>query len=81
MKRKYPKYYDGDCQIIDTKGEILKLACCDCGLAHYIGITVMDDSLVKLQFVKDKRATAQLRRHKYGFLQQDRAPKYNMKQK
>jgi len=67
---KYRKYHDGDFQIIDTKGDLLKLACCDCGLVHYIGITIVDDSLVKLQFVSDKRATAQLRRHKYGSLQQ-----------
>ena len=72
MKRvgKYRKYHDGDFQIIDTKGDLLKLACCDCGLVHFIGITIIDDSLVKLQFASDKRATAQLRRHKYGSLQQ-----------
>lgn len=67
---KYPKYNDGDFQMVDTKGEVLKLACCDCALVHYIGITIIDDSLVKVQFVRDQRATGQLRRHKYGFLQQ-----------
>ena len=68
---KYHRYHDGDFQIIDTKGDLLKLACCDCALVHYIGITIIDDSLVKLQFVQDKKATAQLRRHKWGFLQQE----------
>lgn len=67
---KYRRYHDGEFQIIDTKGDLLKLACCDCGLVHYIGITIIDDSLVKLQFVQDKQSTAQLRRYKYGFLQQ-----------
>ena len=74
----YRKYRDGDFQIIDTKGDLLKLACCDCGLVHYIGITIVDDSLVKLQFAQDKQATAQLRRHKYGFLQQGGVGKYRV---
>ena len=72
---KYYRYHDGDFQIIDTKGDLLKLACCDCGLVHYIGIAIIDDSLVKLRFVQDKQATAQLRRHKWGFLQQSGAMK------
>ena len=67
---KYKKYHDGDFQVIDTKGEVMQIACCDCGLVHYIGISIIDDSLVKLQFLQDKRASGQLRRHKYGFLQQ-----------
>jgi len=66
---KYHRYHDGESQIIDTKGELLKLACCDCGLVHYVAVTIIDDSLVKLQFVQDKRATGQLRRHKWGNLQ------------
>jgi len=67
---KYKKYHDGDFQILDTKGDLLKLACCDCALVHYIGITIIDDSLVKLQFVQDRASTAQLRRRNYGFCQQ-----------
>ena len=74
----YKKYHDGDFQIIDTKGEILKLACCDCGLVHFIGITIVDDSLVKVQFVQDKQASVQLRRHNYGFLQQREKDGYRM---
>ena len=48
---KYKKYHDGDFQVIDTKGEVMEIACCDCGLVHYIGISIIDDSLVKLQFL------------------------------
>jgi len=71
MKTKYPKMRDYDSQVMDSKGDVLKLACCDCGLVHYVGVTIMDDSLVKLQFLQDKRATGQLRRHGYGRLQED----------
>ena len=75
---KYQKYKDGDSRIIDTKNETLKLACCDCGLVHYIGIAIIDGHSVKLQFVKDKQATAQLRRHDYGSLQRDKSRKYKL---
>lgn len=75
---KYHKYKDGDSQIINAENETLKLACCDCGLVHYIGITVVGNSLVKLQFVKDRRATAQLRRNNYGLLQYRQDKKYKL---
>ena len=78
---KYQRYKNGDSQIINTKNETLKLACCDCGAVHYIGITILDGSLVKLQFVKDKWATAQLRRNNYGSLQYRQNEKYTLVKK
>lgn len=70
---RFVKMHDGDVQFIDTQKEIFKIGCCDCGLVHYMGITIVDDALVKLQFASDKRATAQLRHHEYGELQQGRS--------
>ena len=67
---KYIKMIDGGSKIIDTRGEIFKVGCCDCGLVHYMGITILDDARVRLQFEQDKYSTAQLRRHNYGELQQ-----------
>ena len=66
----YEKLEDDMGFLIDTEREVLKLACCDCGLVHYFGITIKDDKHIMIGFKRDKRATAQLRRHKYGFLQQ-----------
>lgn len=43
-------------------GEILKLACCDCGLVHNIGIAVEDNGNIGLAFERNVRATGQMRR-------------------
>lgn len=55
--------------------ESLQLACCDCGLVHLYEYVVIDkngdqvDNLgIGLRFIRQRRATAQLRRHKYGHL-------------
>ena len=69
---KYNKLENGMGYLVDTTEETLKLACRDCGMVHYIGITIKDDQNIMIGFKKDKRATAQLRRHSYGFLQQGR---------
>lgn len=49
----------------------LKMACCDCGLVHYMGITVTKNGDVSVGFKRDRRATGQLRRNNYGNLSQD----------
>lgn len=66
MGEKYIAFRDGENKVIDTEGEILKLACCDCGLVHFMKITVLDDSVIRINFIRDKAATGQVRRHRYG---------------
>jgi len=69
---KYNKFEDGEGRLVNTEEETLKIACCDCGLVHYQGITIKDDKHVITGWKRDERATAQLRRHNYGNLQQNR---------
>jgi len=78
-KTKYIKARDFQPHIIDTKAEVYKFACCDCGLVHFMKMEIIDDSLVKLIFAQDKQATAQLRRHEYGSLQKEnKRKKYSL---
>ena len=67
---RYNKLEDDMGYLVDTTEETLKLACCDCGLVHYVGITIKDGRNIMIGFKRDRRATAQLRRHRYGYLQQ-----------
>jgi len=66
---KYDKFEDNTGIKVNTNEETLKIACCDCGLVHYIGITILDEKNVLVGFKRDKRATSQLRRCDYGNLQ------------
>ena len=68
---KYKKLEDGMGFTFDSEEVTLKIACCDCGLVHYIGITVLEDKNVSVGFKRDRRATGQLRRHNYGNLSRD----------
>ena len=79
---KYPKIKDYAATMVNSqKGELLELACCDCGLVHFIKLDVTDDSRVQIAFKKNRRATAQLRRHNYGDLQQGKNKMYKMLKK
>lgn len=79
MKGKYPKLKDYAATIIDTsKNELLELACCDCSLVHFIKLDIIGGVKVQIAFKKNKRATAQLRRHNYGDLQQGKNRKYEI---
>lgn len=69
MRSKYPKLKDGE-GIELGKGELFKFACCDCGLVHDISIADEDNGNHGIAFRRNKRATGQLRRHKFGYLQQ-----------
>ena len=60
------------------KGYIFRFACCDCGLVHDMAIADEKNKKHGLAFKRNKRATAQLRRLKYGYLQQEGSPKYRM---
>mgnify|MGYP001596940286 CR=1 FL=1 len=73
MKTMYPKSKDPAIFIIEPEKEILKMACCDCGLTHFINIKYVEGAnKLSITFSLDRRATGQLRRHKYGFLQQNK---------
>lgn len=64
---KYPRLTDGGAVELNAKDNILHFACCDCGLVHRIAFGV-DGQEVGIAMERDNRATAQLRRHKFGDL-------------
>lgn len=72
MNTEYNKLEDGEGRLVNTENTTLKIACCDCGFVHYQRITIKDDKYILIGFKRDQRATAQLRRHNYGNLQQNR---------
>jgi len=69
---KYPKQPQ-----IQPNGTV-KFACCDCGLVHIAGVNVSHNGAVHLAFVRDERATAQLRRHNFGDLQKRKSKRYKL---
>lgn len=76
---KYPKLKDYAATTVDVqREELLELACCDCGLVHFIKLGIVEDGKVMIAFKSNKRATAQLRRHSYGDLQQGKSKTYKM---
>lgn len=66
----YPKAKIGEKVKVNTKEQIISLACCDCGLVHRMDIEVdpNEEGVVYILAPRDERATAQLRRHGYGYL-------------
>ncbi len=48
---------------------ILRLACCDCGLVHSYAFHKYKDGHLGIAARREPRATAQLRRHRFGSLQ------------
>lgn len=82
---KYTKHENNDVVIMEL-GDILRLACCDCGLVHshtfliqgshhykeakkQNGGDFLEKGEIGISMRREPRATAQLRRHKYGYLQ------------
>lgn len=57
MSKKYPKQEPCNAEV-----GIVSLACCDCGLVHKMGFTIEKDNKLRLDYERDERATAQLRR-------------------
>uniref|UniRef100_A0A6M3LLP2 Uncharacterized protein n=1 Tax=viral metagenome TaxID=1070528 RepID=A0A6M3LLP2_9ZZZZ len=51
-------------------GTVFKLACCDCGLVHNIAIAKENNDKIGFALERNNKATAQLRRHNFGYLQQ-----------
>jgi len=75
---KYTKLQD--CEGIEIDKEtIFRFACCDCGLVHDMVIADEEDEKSSLAVRRNSRATAQLRRHSFGYLQQRNIGKYSMK--
>ena len=57
----YIQAHDGDWFRPQRKD--FKLACCDCGLVHTINFRIINRH-IELQFIRDKRSTAAVRRKK-----------------
>ena len=74
---KYPKLDDYEGVEI-KKGCIFRFACCDCGLVHDMAIADEGKGKHGIAFKRNKRATAQLRRLDFGYLQQDGSLRYKM---
>lgn len=69
---KYIKRKDYEEFLVNYKErEILRLACCDCGLVHSFAFHMYRGGKLGIATSREKRASAQLRRHKFGYLQQD----------
>ena len=75
---KYRKFGDGEGVLLDPDEDYFRFACCDCGLVHTMAVVPEDDGRIGVAFKREKRATAQLRRHEYGFLQQRRGGRYRI---
>ena len=74
---KYPKQPN-----IVPEVAVVALACCDCGLVHKMGFCTNDKGVLTLGFVRDNRATAQLRRGKFPYLKSPcKSDKWEMKRK
>lgn len=71
MIPKYPKLKDYEGFIVDAEKEILRLACCDCGAVHDVKLVSEKDGKTGIIFRRSRRATAQLRRYRYGNLQNE----------
>ena len=63
MSKKYPKQPN-----IKPEVGLVQLACCDCGLVHTMGFTVDEKGILRLDFIRNNRATAQLRRGTFAYL-------------
>jgi hypothetical protein len=69
VSSKYEKMGDYDVFPIPEEGDVVYLACCDCGLVHIIAwFEHIETGEVTLRCYRDNRRTAQLRRNKYGEL-------------
>ncbi len=57
-------YKDEEKTIVIPNKQILRFQCCDCGLVHDIKLKSSNDNPVTLIFVRNNRATGQLRRRR-----------------
>ena len=88
---KYTKLANDEGYCINSNEECLRLACCDCGMVHTYVFIMKGNKHEKLAGVSVKkhevipvirsepRATAQLRRHSYGYLHNpEKGDKYKL---
>jgi hypothetical protein len=59
---KYHVLQDGDGMEIESTGEVIRFACCDCGLVHRIALVIEENGKIGFSVKRDKRATGQKRR-------------------
>jgi hypothetical protein len=54
----------------DRKVEVgvISIGCCDCGLVHKMGFVMATDGSIRIDFERDERATAQMRRGRRPYL-------------
>ena len=74
---KYPKLKDYEGFEV-ALGDVFRFACCDCGLVHDMVLADEDNGKHGIAFKRHNRATAQLRRHHFGYLQQSGFLKFRM---
>lgn len=80
MSGKYPKLKDYEGFFVNhKKGDRIYFACCDCGMVHCMGFAEEradggkeSKGHLGVAFRSEPRRTAQLRRHRFGNLQQGR---------
>ena len=66
---KYHKLNDGESFHLDLDNDNLRFACCDCGKVHKFTFKHIKNNIWDIAIFSFERATAQLRRHCYGDLQ------------
>ena len=81
MKRKYEKLNDGDAFRLNLNDTDLRFACCDCGNVHIFQFSHIIDNIWDFIMFSQRRSTAQLRKHNYGYLQSGKDKKYILKRK
>lgn len=53
---------DGDTFELDPKGEVIKFACCDCGLVHNIAFAVEENGNIGVALERDIKSTEIMRK-------------------
>jgi uncharacterized Zn finger protein len=61
-KASYPQIQDGEGFEV-ASGEIMRLACCDCGLIHDVAFAIEKNGKIGVALRRNNRSTAQRRRH------------------
>lgn len=62
MRARYVQRVDGEAWTIRS-GEVIRLACCGCGLVHDVVLVSEDGKPIGIAVKRNKRATAQKRRN------------------
>jgi uncharacterized Zn finger protein len=61
---KYHNLQDGERFEVEAIGEVIRFACCDCGLVHQIAFALEDNGRIGIAVKRDNRSTGQKRRWK-----------------